>query len=78
MLTQIEYDLASALARNAGRVLSREQLIEQVWGHDYYGDERIVDVHIGRVRKKIEDDPTEPTLIITVRGAGYRFEDLPS
>lgn len=76
-LTQIEYDLASALARNAGRVLSRDQLIEQVWGHDYYGDERVVDVHIGRVRKKLEDDPAEPTLIVTVRGAGYRFEDAP-
>jgi DNA-binding response OmpR family regulator len=56
-------------------MLSREQLIEQVWGHDYYGDERVVDVHIGRIRKKIEDDPANPTLVVTVRGAGYHFED---
>jgi DNA-binding response OmpR family regulator len=50
-------------------------LIEQVWGRDYYGDDRVVDVHIGRLRKKIEDDATHPTLIATVWGAGYRFED---
>ena len=76
-LTRTEFDLLHALARYPGRVLSREQLIEQVWGYDYYGDERVVDVHIGRIRKKIEDDPDEPTLIVTVRGAGYRFEDRP-
>lgn len=74
-LTSTEFDLLHALARHPGRVLSREQLIEQVWGYDYYGDERVVDVHIGRIRKKIEDDADEPTLIVTVRGAGYRFED---
>ena len=74
-LTPIEFDLLLALARHAGRVLSREQLIEQVWGYDYYGDERVVDVHIGRLRKKVEDDPSHPTLIVTVRGVGYRFED---
>jgi DNA-binding response OmpR family regulator len=61
--------------RHDGRALSREQLIEQVWGRDYYGDDRVVDVHIGRLRKKIEDDATHPTLIATVWGAGYRFED---
>jgi two-component system, OmpR family, alkaline phosphatase synthesis response regulator PhoP len=76
-LTSTEFDLLHALARHPGRVLSREQLIEQVWGYDYYGDERVVDVHIGRIRKKIEDDADEPTLIVTVRGAGYRFEDRP-
>ncbi|NUQ38215.1 MAG: response regulator transcription factor [Caldilineales bacterium] len=76
-LTAIEFDLLHALARHPGRVLSREQLIEQVWGYDYYGDERVVDVHIGRIRKKIEDNPEAPTLIVTVRGAGYRFEDPP-
>jgi len=75
-LTSTEFDLLHALARHPGRVLSREQLIEQVWGYDYYGDERVVDVHIGRIRKKIEDDADEPTLIVTVRGAGYRFEDV--
>jgi two-component system alkaline phosphatase synthesis response regulator PhoP len=74
-LTPIEFDLLYALARHRGRVLSREQLVEQVWGHDYYSDERVVDVHIGRLRKKIQDDPANPTLIVTVRGAGYRFED---
>ncbi|MCL5999605.1 MAG: response regulator transcription factor [Chloroflexi bacterium] len=74
-LTTIEFDLLYALARHRGRVLSREQLIEQVWGSDYYGDERIVDVHLGHLRKKVEDDPATPSLIATVRGAGYRFED---
>lgn len=76
-LTPIEFDLLQVLARHRGRVLSREQLIEQVWGADYYGDDRVVDVHIGRLRKKIEDDPAEPTLIATARAAGYRFEDEP-
>ncbi len=74
-LTPIEFDILSALARHPHRVLSRDQLIEQVWGHDYYGDERVVDVHMGRLRKKIEDDPSNPELIVTVRSAGYRFED---
>jgi DNA-binding response OmpR family regulator len=77
-LTPIEFDLLHVLVRNSGRALSREQLIEQVWGYDYYGDDRVVDVHIGRLRKKIEDDPTQPTLIATVWGAGYRFEDEPA
>ncbi|HSG18504.1 MAG TPA: response regulator transcription factor, partial [Anaerolineae bacterium] len=77
-LTPIEFDLLHVLVRNAGRALSREQLIEQVWGYDYYGDDRVVDVHVGRLRKKIEDDPSEPTLIATVWGAGYRFEDEPA
>jgi len=76
-LTSIEFNLLYALARHHGRVLSREQLIEQVWGYDYYGDDRVVDVHLGRVRKKIEDDPEHPQVIVTVRGAGYRFEDQP-
>jgi two-component system alkaline phosphatase synthesis response regulator PhoP len=74
-LTPIEFDLLYALVRHRGRMLTREQLIEQVWGHDYYGDERVVDVHIRRIRMKIEDEPTNPTLVITVRGAGYHFED---
>jgi two-component system alkaline phosphatase synthesis response regulator PhoP len=74
-LTPIEFELLHALARHRGLVLSREQLLEQVWNYDYYGDERVVDVHIGRIRKKIEDDPANPTLILTVRSAGYRFED---
>ena len=74
-LTAIEFDILHVLARYRGMVLSREQLIEQVWGHDYYGDERVVDVHIRRIRKKIEDNPGKPSLIVTVRGAGYRLED---
>ena len=74
-LTPIEFDLLHALMRHHGRALSREQLIEQVWGYDYYGDDRVVDVHIGRLRKKVEDDPAHPTLIATVWGAGYRLED---
>ena len=74
-LTPIEFDLLHVLMRHGGRVLSREQLIEQVWGYDYYGDDRVVDVHIGRLRKKIEDDPAHPALIATVWATGYRFED---
>lgn len=74
-LTPIEFSLLETLMRHRGRALSREQLIEHVWGFDYYGDERVVDVHIGRLRKKIEDDPADPKLIGTVWGAGYRLED---
>lgn len=74
-LTTVEFDLLYALAQHSGRVLSREQLIEQVWGSDYYGDERVVDVHLGHLRKKVEDDSANPSLIVTVRGVGYRFED---
>ncbi len=76
-LTPIEFDLLYALARHQGRVLSREQLIEQVWGYDYYGDERVVDVHIGRLRKKIEAVHSGYLPIVTVRGVGYRFEVEP-
>lgn len=74
-LTPIEFDLLHALVRHAGRVLSREQLVEHVWGVDYYGDERVVDVHIGRLRKKVEDDPSQPEFIHTVWGIGYRFAE---
>jgi len=76
-LSPIEFDLLHALARYHGRVLSRGQLIEQVWGHDYYGDDRVVDTHIVRMRRKVEDDPSNPVMIVTVRAAGYRFEDEP-
>lgn len=72
-LTAIEFDLLHTLAEHHGRVLSREQLLEQVWGHDFYGEERVVDVHLGHVRKKIEDNPAQPDYVITVRGVGYRF-----
>jgi len=76
-LTAIEFDLLYALARRPGRALSREQLLQDVWGYDFYGEDRVVDVHLGRIRKKIEADPTHPRLIVTVRGVGYRFEDTP-
>jgi two-component system alkaline phosphatase synthesis response regulator PhoP len=75
-LTPVEFDLLRTLMRHQGRALSRDQLIEQVWGHDYYGDDRVVDVHIGRLRRKLEDDPVQPTLVATVWGVGYRFEDV--
>ena len=75
-LTPIEFDLLLALARHHGRVLSREQLIEQVWGYDYYGDDRVVDVHIGRLRKKLDSAGDLGKRIATVRGVGYRFEDM--
>ncbi|MEZ4863828.1 MAG: response regulator transcription factor [Caldilineaceae bacterium] len=73
-LTPIEYELLYTLAQHPKRVLSREQLIEQVWGYDYYGDDRVIDVHIRRLRNKIEDDGANPRYITTVRGAGYRFD----
>ncbi|NBD35122.1 MAG: response regulator [Chloroflexi bacterium] len=69
-----EYDLLVCLAQNRGRVLSREQLLENVWEWDYTGGSRTVDVHIRWLREKIERDPGHPVRIITVRGVGYRFE----
>jgi len=72
-LTSLEFDLLKALAENRGRVLSREQLLERVWGADYFGEIRVVDVHLGHVRQKLGDE----SLIATVRGVGYRFEDEP-
>lgn len=58
-----------------GRVWSRHHLIEKLWGEDFFGDERVVDTHIARLRKKIESDPSQPTYVKTVTGVGYRFED---
>ncbi len=76
-LTSKEFALLSFLATNAGNVYSREQLLEQVWGYDYYGDVRTVDVHIRHLREKIEKDPGNPDLLITVWGTGYKIrEDL--
>jgi two-component system response regulator RegX3 len=69
-----EFDLLELLVRNAGRVLTRGQLIDRVWGSDYVGDTKTLDVHIKRLRAKIESDPAEPTHIQTVRGLGYKFE----
>lgn len=73
-LKPMEYELLTYLAQNKGRVLSRDQLLEQVWGWDYTGGSRTVDVHVRWLRKKIEEDPANPTRIVTVRGIGYRFE----
>ncbi len=73
-LKPMEYELLTYLAQNEGRVLSRDQLLEQVWGWDYTGGSRTVDVHVRWLREKIEEDPSDPTRIITVRGIGYRFE----
>jgi two-component system, OmpR family, alkaline phosphatase synthesis response regulator PhoP len=72
-LTPREFDLLYALAEQPGRVFNRDQLLERVWGHDFAGIDRVVDVHIGLLRRKIEDDPGNPTLIQTVRGVGYKF-----
>jgi two-component system alkaline phosphatase synthesis response regulator PhoP len=72
-LTSIEFDLLQALAENHGRVLSREQLLEKIWGTEYFGEMRVVDVHLGHVRQKLRNE----ALIATVRGVGYRFEDEP-
>jgi DNA-binding response OmpR family regulator len=73
-LTKTEFRLLCELALNAGIVLSREQLLENVWGYDYLGDGRLVDAHIRRLRTKIEPDPSDPSLVVTVRGLGYRME----
>ncbi len=73
-LTPLEYRLLTTLAGSPGRVFTREQLLEKVWGYDFYGDDHVVDVHVASLRKKIEDDPARPRLLVTVRGAGYRFE----
>ena len=69
-----EYDLLLYLARHRGLILSREQILEEVWGWDYFGDSRTVDVHIRWLREKIEKDPAKPKRVITIRSAGYRFE----
>lgn len=69
-----EFELLEFLMRNAGRVLTRSQLIDRVWGGDYYGDTKTLDVHIKRLRSKIEKDPANPVLIQTIRGLGYKLE----
>jgi two-component system response regulator RegX3 len=69
-----EFELLELLLRNAGRVLTRGQLIDRVWGSDYFGDTKTLDVHIKRIRSKIEESPSEPARLVTVRGLGYRFE----
>ncbi len=69
-----EYELLEVLLRNSGRVLTRGQLIDRVWGADYFGDTKTLDVHIKRIRSKIEVEPSDPKMLLTVRGLGYRFE----
>lgn len=72
-LTAIEFDLLAILASRPGLVFSRDRLLERVWGDDYFGSDHVVDVHIANLRKKIEDDPSNPSYVQTVRGVGYRF-----
>lgn len=69
-----EFELLEMLLRNAGRVLTRGQLIDRVWGSDYFGDTKTLDVHVKRIRSKIERSPGDPKLLVTVRGLGYRFD----
>jgi two-component system OmpR family response regulator len=73
-LTPKEFDLLAFLVKNKGFVISREQLLERVWGYDYAGDTRTVDVHIRWLRQKIETDPAHPRRLVTVRGAGYKID----
>jgi DNA-binding response OmpR family regulator len=74
-LTYVEFEILGALAAAPGRVLSRETLLEYVWGDSDYRDPRTVDVHIRHLREKIEEDPSEPEYLFTVRGVGYRFRE---
>lgn len=69
-----EFELLHLLLENAGRVLSRDLLIDRVWGHDYVGDTKTLDVHVKRLRAKVEADPTNPSRIVTIRGLGYKYE----
>ncbi len=73
-LTLTEYSLLCELAAAPGRVMSRQQLLERVWDHGFFGDERLVDVHVRRLRTKVERDPGSPRLVVTVRGLGYRLD----
>ena len=74
-LTTLEFDLLSTFMSYPGRVWNRTQLIDKLWGSNFFGDERVVDTHIARLRKKIEPDPANPTFVRTVIGVGYKFED---
>ncbi|NJL40289.1 MAG: response regulator transcription factor [Leptolyngbyaceae cyanobacterium SM1_4_3] len=77
-LTALEFELLTTFMSYPGRVWNRTQLIEKLWGSDFYGDERVVDTHVARLRKKIEPDPANPTFVKTVIGVGYKFEDTPA
>lgn len=74
-LTTLEFNLLATFISYPGRVWSRSQLIDKLWGDDFFGDERVVDTHVARLRKKIEPDPSHPTFVKTVTGVGYKFED---
>jgi len=76
-LTPLEYRLLTVLATAPGRVFSRAQLLDHVWGNDYFGDEHVLEVHIANLRKKLGDDPARPRFIFTVRSVGYRFGARP-
>ncbi len=78
VISTLEFDLLVALARAPGRVLTRRQLLEKVWGFDFFGDERVVDVHIRSIRQKLGDNADDPQLIGTVRGVGYKFLGAPT
>lgn len=77
-LSALEFDVLAALADAPGRVFSRRQLLERVWGYDFFGDERVVDVHIRSLRARLGDDAADPRLIATVRGVGYKFTGRPA
>ena len=77
-LTALEFDLLAALAASPGRVYSRRQLLERVWGWDYVGDERVVDVHVRNLRRALGDDASAPSIVATVRGVGYKFVAAPA
>ena len=72
-LTRTEFRLLLELAGASGRIVTREQLLQKVWGYDYFGDTRLLDVHIRRLRRKIEANPDDPEVVLTVRGTGYRI-----
>ena len=76
-LTYVEFELLASLAAAPGRAMTREKLLEQVWGDSAYRDPRTIDVHIRHLREKIEREPREPEYLLTVRGVGYRFRDQP-
>jgi len=77
VLTPREFELLAFFARHAGKVFSREQLLDQVWGYEFSGDTRLVDMHVSNLRNKIEVDVKNPRRLVTVRGVGYRFERCP-
>jgi DNA-binding response OmpR family regulator len=74
-LTYLEFELLASLARQPGMVLARRQLLERVWGHDYVGDDHLLDVHVAKLRRKLGDDPATPRFIETVRGVGFRLAE---